>query len=183
MDFFDLVKLGFNEIILERGYENTLISQGKTMGGDTVEAMFQSQGVTLAGAEEYVTEVKKLDYKGNPDEFVPWFVMKLLTATLMIYFCYQFMKDIPAFAVIIAGNPKFVALFRDAHSSSFGTGVSSPDLAHEGLLGKGQKELGKLFQPDGASSNVASRSGSVSPRAAADIRAKTNESGNISETQ
>lgn len=170
VDFLDLVKLGFNEIVLEKGSDSSLVSQGRTIGGELVEAVYKSTGVTVASAKEYVT---KLNYTGDPKEFVPWFVWKLLTATVVIYLTYKFMKNVPRFATLIAGNPKFANLMQSVSDSDFGTGSKSPGLGSEKALEKLRKSGEQLVRPSDASRNnsnnanakpqVSNRSGSASP--------------------
>ncbi len=150
IDFMDLIKLGFNELVLEKGYEEQLISQGQTVDGGAVDAIYKSHGVTVATAEKYVT---KLGYDGK-DPFVPWFMFKLLVATVVIYLSYQFMKEVPRFASLIAGNPKFANLMQSLTDSDFGTGSRSHGMAHEKTL-KGLQDGGaKLFNNQPSKSNV-----------------------------
>lgn len=138
-DFMELVKLGFNKIVLENGTVDQLVGQGKTIDGTGVEAVYQKTGPTMATSEAYVLDVMKLpDYGGpkDPDEFVPWFVYMLLQASVVIYLTYQFMREVPKFASIIAGNPKFVSLFQTQFDSSFGTVQKPIGMPHEEGMGK-----------------------------------------------
>lgn len=142
VEFMDLIKLGFNKIVLENGTQQELVGQGQTVNGSVVEAVYEKTGVTMASAEKYVTQ---LDYKGNKEEFVPWFVFMLLSMSVVIYLTYEFMKEIPKFAGLIAGNPKTTAMFQTAGGSDFGVGGNSVPLAHEKeankFLGNAQKEI------------------------------------------
>ena len=145
VDFMDLIKLGFNQIILENGTQQALVGQGQTVNGSVVEAVYEKTGKTIATAEKYVTQ---LDYKGNKDEFVPWFVFMLLTMSVVIYLTYEFMKEVPRFAGLIAGNPKTTALFQGAGSSDFGVSGNAVGMKHEEGANKLLGTVQKGTEPD-----------------------------------
>lgn len=170
VDFLDLIKLGFNEIVLERGYNEILVSQGKTAVGDTVEAIYESTGVTMASAEKYVTQIQS---PVPADEFVPWFVFKLLAATVVIYITHKFIKEVPTFAVLVSGNAKFNRVMQAHTDTTFGTGKKSDSLGHEIGLEKGRGALGKAaFGSPDAPPPTFNRAGGVSSGSVSDSVAR-----------
>ena len=141
-DFMELIKLGFNNIVLENGTVKEIVHQGSTMSGAGVDAVYTKSGPTMATAEKYVTQ---LDYKGNKDEFVPWFVYMLMQASVIIFLTYKFMQEVPVFATLIAGNPRFVRLFQTNYDSSFGTVQKPIGFAHEKQAENIRQSVGKGF--------------------------------------
>lgn len=103
-DFLDLVKLGFNNLVLEQEKIQYIVSQGKTLGGQEVYGVFEKMGVSLATAEKYVT---KLNYSGSTDEFIPWFVMKLLSMGVIVALSQFFLNEVGTMARVLAGRGKF----------------------------------------------------------------------------
>ena len=155
LQFIDLIKLGFNNIVLENGYVPELVGQGKTVDGDGVEAVYQHSGPTMATSEKYVTQldISKIKVDGQPlkkEDFVPWFMFALLQAAIAIYLTYTFMKEVPKFAALIAGNPKFIAIAQTPTDSSFGSPQKAVGMPHERGLEKLRSQVGKAFKADDA---------------------------------
>lgn len=126
-EFTDLIKTGINETVLDKDYEYNAVK----VAGDA-DAVQQKYGINMATSEKYVTNMNidvgpgKGTDGGNTlhfatkEEFLKWFLMRLIMMALVSLLTLVFMKDyVPAIAVALGGNLKFTSLFGQGSENVF----------------------------------------------------------------
>ncbi|PIR32840.1 MAG: hypothetical protein COV36_03420 [Alphaproteobacteria bacterium CG11_big_fil_rev_8_21_14_0_20_44_7] len=149
VEFLDLIKFGFNEIVIDRSYNEYIVPYGKNADGEFVSKIENAMGgVNLQGAEKYITDIS---YGGDPKEFIPWFIFQMLVMLIIVFLTFSFMKRVPAFAGYLAGNPKFVRLMGGQGFAQRGSENEAPLYMQnkvKGKLSSYQARLDKVIDDD-----------------------------------